>query len=134
MKKLSILEDLIPLLPTSPFQVRLDNKNMEKNIVVLSENLGFSYSDELINGEQEKTFSSEIAAYVSSDEKNANFDSIYAFLEGFFENIRAKDGQVLGNKKIVNVGFVSPFGYLGRDKNGDFTFILNLQIDFEIIE
>ena len=55
MKKISILEDLIPLFPTSPFKLYLDVKNNEKNVCILSESLIIQYSDELQPTEQEKS-------------------------------------------------------------------------------
>lgn len=132
MKKISILEDLIPLFPTSPFKIYLDNKNEEKNICVISENLGFDYSDELKLDRQKKTYNSDISVYIASDEYNANFDSIYSLLETFFDNIRAYTGKTLNGKKIVWVEQESPFGYTGRDKSGYYTFILNLTINYKI--
>lgn len=132
MKKISIIEDLIPLFPSSPFQIYLDNRNEQKNICVISENLGFEYSDELKLEYQKKTYTAEIGVYISADEQNANFYFIYSLLEQFFDNVRACMGFNLNGKQIILVTQQKPFGYLGRDKSGNYTFILNFNIEYKL--
>ena len=128
MKKLSILEDLIPLFPTSPFKIFLDNQNEQKNKCILSETFDLQYSNELRHEDQELTVIADISAFIEADEQNANFDSIYSLLLSFYQNVRGLEGQDLADKRIELVEQVKPFGYMGRDKVGNYTFVLNIQM------
>lgn len=132
MKKLSILEDLVPLFPTSPFQIYLDNRNEQKNKCVLSETFDFQYSEELRHEDQELTVIADISAFIEADEKNANFDSIYSLLLSFYNNVRGLEGKTVSDKYIELVSQVKPFGFTGRDKVGNYTFVLNMTIQYKI--
>lgn len=132
MKKISILEDLLPLFPTSPFKIYLDVKNNKKNVCILSESLTIQYSDELQPTEQEKAYTSSISAYICSDEVNANFDTIYDLLMTFFDTVCGYELKTLGSKYIESVNFESPFGFTGRDQSGNYTFILNFSILYKM--
>lgn len=132
MKKLSILEDLMVLFPTSPFQIYLDNRNEQKNVCILSETFDFQYSDELRHEDQDLTVIAEISAFIEADEKNANFDSIYALLLQFYDNVRCLEGSEVSGKKIELVEQIKPFGYMGRDKSGNYTFVLNMSVQYQI--
>lgn len=132
MKKISILEDLVPLFPASPFKIYLDVKNNEKNVCILSESLTIQYSAELQPTEQEKSYTSSISAYICADGKNTNFDVIYDLLTSFFEVVRGYELNVLGTKYIKSVNFESPFGFTGRDQSGNYTFILNFSILYKM--
>ena len=46
-KNISIIDDLIDLIPTSPFSISLDNQIEQKNTLILSESLSFEESNEL---------------------------------------------------------------------------------------
>jgi hypothetical protein len=132
MKKLSILEDLIPLFPTSPFKIFLDNQNEQKNKCILSETFDLQYSNELRHEDQELTVIADISAFIEADEQNANFDSIYSLLLSFYQNVRGLEGQDLADKRIELVEQVKPFGYMGRDKVGNYTFVLNMTIQYKV--
>jgi hypothetical protein len=132
MKKLSILEDLIPLFPTSPFKIFLDNQNEQKNKCILSETFDLEYSNELRHEDQELTVIADISAFIEADEQNANFDSIYSLLLSFYQNVRGLEGQDLANKRVELVEQVKPFGYMGRDKVGNYTFVLNMTIQYKV--
>jgi hypothetical protein len=132
MKKLSILEDLIPLFPTSPFKIFLDNQNEQKNKCILSETFDLQYSNELRHEDQELTVIADISAFIEADEQNANFDSIYSLLLSFYQNVRGLEGQDLANKRVELVEQVKPFGYMGRDKVGNYTFVLNMTIQYKV--
>lgn len=132
MKKLSILEDLIPLFPTSPFKIFLDNQNEQKNKCILSETFDLQYSNELRHEDQELTVIADISAFIEATEQNANFDSIYSLLLSFYQNVRGLEGQDLANKRVELVEQVKPFGYMGRDKVGNYTFVLNMTIQYKV--
>ena len=132
MKKLSILEDLIPLFPTSPFKIFLDNQNEQKNKCILSETFDLQYSNELRHEDQEITVIADISAFIEAEEQNANFDSIYSLLLSFYQNVRGLEGQDLANKRVELVEQVKPFGYMGRDKVGNYTFVLNMTIQYKV--
>lgn len=132
MKKLSILEDLISLFPTSPFKIFLDNQNEQKNKCILSETFDLQYSDELRHEDQELTVIADISAFIEADEQNANFDSIYSLLLSFYQNVRGLEGQNLAGKRVELVKQVKPFGYMGRDKVGNYTFVLNMTIQYKV--
>lgn len=83
-KNFSLSEDLVDLLPTTPFKVRLDSKNEEKDVCVLEETLDFEHSNELIKDDQITLYSSHIKVYIEASEKNTNFNAIYTYMNNFF--------------------------------------------------
>lgn len=131
-KKISLIEDLIDLFPTSPLKILLDNKNEQKNICVLSETLDFEYSNELSKEEQNILYSSEIKVYIEVDEKNADFNKIYSILNDFYCSVYKLEGSKYKDKYIFEVLKTGLYGYLGRDKQGNYCFSLNLKVKYYI--
>lgn len=129
-KKISLIEGLIPLIPTSPFSVFLDNENQEKNSITLSERLDFETSEELVPEEQIVLYTSHIKVYIEATEENANFNSIYNLLDAFFFNLKSKETSRYEDWYIFKVEKDGIFGYLGRDKEGSYCFSLNVNVKY----
>lgn len=131
-KNISIIEDLIGLMPISPFSVSLDNKKEQKDTIILSESLNFEESEELIQDEQIILYTADIKLYLEASEINTNFDEIYSFLQKFYNNVRQLESTRYKEKYIFSVKNNGLFGYLGRDKTGLYCFSLNFRIKYYI--
>lgn len=131
-KNISIVEDLIALLPTSPFRIFLDNENQEKNSITLTENLNFQESDDLIRAEQNVLYESTIRVYIAVTEENADFNNIYNILHTFYFNLKDLESSRYKDKYVFEVFKNGIFGYLGRDKDGTYCFSMNLSIKYYV--
>lgn len=129
-KKISLIEGLIPLIPTSPFSVFLDNENQQENSITLSERLDFEESDDLVNEDQIVLYTSHIKIYIEATEENANFNSIYNLLDTFFFNLKSKETTRYEDWYIFKVEKDGIFGYLGRNKEGSYCFSMNLRVKY----
>lgn len=131
-KNISIIEDLIDLIPTSPFSISLDNQKEQKNTLILSESLSFEESDELIKDEQITKYTAEIKLYLEADSEFTDFNSIYILLKSFYDNVRGHECSYYKEKYIFEVKQNGLFGYLGRDKQGLYCFSCNFRIKYYI--
>lgn len=129
-KKISIIEGLIPLFPTSPFSIFLDNEHQQKNSVTLSERLDFEVSDDLNNRDQITLYTSQIKVYIEVTEDNADFNSIYNLLDTFFFNLKNLETSRYEDWYIFKVEKEGIFGYLGRDSEGSYCFSMNLRVKY----
>ena len=129
---MSIIEDLIELIPTSPFSISLDNQKEQKNTIVLSESLSFGESDELNKSEEITLYSADIKLYLESDAELTDFNSIHSLLKTFYDNVRDYEGSYYKDKYIFEVKQNGLFGYLGRDKQGLFCFSCNFRVRYYI--
>lgn len=131
-KNISIIEDLLDLIPTSPFSVSLDNQKEQKNTMVLSESLSFEESDELVKSEQISVFIADIKLYLEATEQYADFNAIHSLLHKFFSNVSALESSRYKEKYIFSVKTTGLFGYLGRDRSGSYCFSLNFRIKYYV--
>ena len=131
-KNISILESLIELIPTSPFSISLDNRKEEKNTLVLTESIGFKESEELVKSEKKTLFTTDIKDYIEVTEDKVDFNNILSLLKTFYENVRSYESMELKDYYIFQVNQTGLFGYLGREKNGNFCFTLNFRVKYYI--
>ena len=129
-KNISVIEDLIDLVPTSPFSISLDNQKEQKNTLILSENLSFQESDELNKAEEITLYSAEIKLYLEADAEFTDFNSIHTLLKSFYDTVREYEGSWYKDKYILEVKQNGLFGYLGRDKQGLYCFSCNFISNF----
>lgn len=129
-ENISIIEDLIDLIPTSPFTVFLDNENQQKNSLTLSERLNFEKSADLLVADQIVLYTSNIKVYIEAAEENANFNTIYNILNTFYFNLSALEGSTYKGHFIFDVVKDGIFGYLGRDSEGSYCFSMNIQVKY----
>lgn len=131
-KNISIIEDLIDLIPTSPFSISLDNQIEQKNTLILSESLSFEESAELNKEEEITQYIAEIKLYLESDAELTDFNSIHILLKSFYDNVRAYECKEYKEKYIFEVKPNGLFGYLGRDKQGLYCFSCNFRIKYYV--
>lgn len=131
-KHISIIDDLIDLIPTSPFSISLDNQIEQKNTLILSESLSFEESNELNKEEEITQYSAEIKLYLESDAELTDFNSIHTLLKTFYDNVREYEGSYYKEKYIFEVKPNGLFGYLGRDKQGLYCFSCNFRIKYYV--
>lgn len=131
-KNISVIEDLLDLIPTSPFSISLDNQKEQKNTLVLSESISFQESDELNKSEEIVLYSADIKLYLEADAEFTDFNSIHTLLKTFYDNVREYEGSYYKEKYIFEVKQNGLFGYLGRDKQGLYCFSCNFRVRYYI--
>lgn len=131
-KKISLIEDLAPLFPTTTLKIELDNHKTEKDVVVISETLGFQRSNELDKKERETRYTADISVYLVKSYEKVDFNKIYNLLIEFYKRCEGLESQEVGNKSIFKVQRYGAFGYVGKDKKGNYGFILNMKVDYYI--
>jgi len=115
-------------LVPSKYSVRLDNIPAEGDVMVLSEEINISKTNELTKEENTTLLDSDIKFYVRLQESNSDHNTVIGDLIGIYESLKNMEGSTYSGNFIISVSGVRGPTYLGRDSDSTiYSMLLRVQ-------